>query len=213
MHKKALSIALLAAFASGAAVADEHTALVDASFENRTPRTEGGWTLFDQSAVSSEHARSGERAMYNAGFSQTTTYPPYFVGMASGSFQELPAEAGSRWQLTGYGMTPVTLSGAPAFGIVQISFFDAEGNDIGTVETAESSTSKAKTSNEVNNQTPAGEWTFLDTGVATAPEGTTSVQAFTLYVDYSGTNRSQGVFFDDLTLCEVSSDEAACQSD
>ena len=141
-NKKALSIVLLAAFASAplAAVADEHTPLVDASFEIETPADEGGWTLFDESVISSEHARTGEQAMYNAGLSQTTTYPPYFVGMASGSFQEFPAEPGSRWQLTGYGMTPVSLDGTPAFGIVQISFFDADGKDIGTVETTGSST-------------------------------------------------------------------------
>ena len=215
MHNKALSVALFAVLASApvTVVADEHNPLVDASFELKTSPSEGGWTLFDESVISNAHARSGERAMYNAGLSQTTTYPPYFVGMASGSFQEFPAEAGSRWQLTGYGMTPDGLDGTPAFGIVQVSFFDADGQDIGTVETAGGSTSKARVSNEVNNQTPAGEWTYLDTGIATAPEGTASVQAFTLYVDYSGTNKSQGVFFDDLTLCEVEDDESGCQSD
>jgi len=215
MQKKALSVALLAVFASApaAANADEHTPLVDSSFELKTPSSDGGWTLFDQSAVSSAHARSGERSMYNAALSQTTTYPPYFVGMASGSFQEFPAEAGSRWQLTGYGMSPDKLDGTPAFGIVQISFFDADGQDLGTVETAGGATALAKVSNEVNNQTPAGEWTYLDTGIATAPEGTATVQAFTLYVDYSGTNKTQGVFFDDLTLCEVSDDESGCDSD
>ncbi len=213
MHNKALSIAFLAILVSAPATAEEHTPLVDASFELDIPSAEGGWTLFDQSAISSQHAHSGEHAMYNAAMSQTTTYYPYFVGMASGSFQEFPAEAGSRWQLTGYGMTPVRLAGAPAFGILQISFFDAEGNDLGTVETADGSEAKAKISNEVNNQTPAGEWMLLDTGIATAPEGTATVQAFTLYVDYSGANKSQGVFFDDLTLCDVTDDESACDID
>lgn len=212
---KALSIAVIAGFVSTPMPtnADEHATLVDASFELRTPSRDGGWTLFDESAISSAHAHSGDRAMYNAGYSQTTTYPPYFVGMASGSFQQFPADAGSQWRLTGYGMTPVRLDGTPAFGILQITFFDADGNDIGTLETSESSTAKAKTSNEVNNQTPAGEWTFLDTGLATAPDGTASVQAFTLYVDYSGTNKSQGVFFDDLSLCEVGGDSTGCAAE
>ena len=219
-RKKTKSAALIALLALPfTAIADGHNSLSDPSFEDRVQPDDGGWTLFDESVISTAQARSGSQSMYNGGLSQTTTYPPYFVGMVSGSFQEFPAEAGSQWQLVGYGMAPVELSGTPAFGIlqrtpaygiVQISFFDADGRDLGTVETAGDSTAKAKTSNEVNNQTPAGEWTLLDTGVATAPDGTASVQAFTLYVDYSGTNKSQGVFFDDLTLCAVEDDESGC---
>ena len=55
----------------------------------------------------------------------------------------------------------------------------------------------------MNNQTPVGEWTSLDTGIATAPAGTATVQAFTLYVDFSGSDTSQGVYFDDLSLCAL----------
>ena len=214
-NNKILPTALLALFASAplAVTADEHNPIVDPSFEDRTQPDDGGWTLFDESVISTAFARTGSQSMYNGGLSQTTTYPPYFVGMVSGSFQEFPAEAGSKWRMVGYGMAPTELSGTPAFGILQISFFDAEGRDIGTVETAGSATAKAKTSNEVNNQTPEGEWTFLDTGVATAPSGAASVQVFTLYVDYSGTNKSQGVFFDDLTLCEVEDEESPCEGD
>ena len=95
----------------------------------------------------------------------------------------------------------------PAFGILQVSFFDAKGNDLGTVETAGSKTSRAKTSNEVNNGSPAGEWVFLDTGIATAPAETATIQAFTLYVDYSGADIAQGVYFDDLSLCVVTNDD------
>lgn len=88
-----------------------------------------------------------------------------------------------------------------------MSFFDADGNDLGTVETAGSTTSRAKTSNEVNNQTPVGEWILLDTGIATAPAGTATVQAFTLYVDFSGSNTAQGVYFDDVSLCALENDD------
>jgi hypothetical protein len=121
--------------------------------------------------------------------------------------QEFPAEAGSRWRLTGYGVTPTALKGAPAFGILQVSFLDALGNDIGTVETADDDAAKAKISNKVDNQTPVGEWTLLDTGIVTAPAGTATVQVFTLYVDYSGSNTSQGVYFDDLSLCALTDDD------
>ncbi|MDH3614733.1 MAG: hypothetical protein OES10_15850 [Gammaproteobacteria bacterium] len=190
-----------------AALADEHNPLRDASFELQLPPDQGGWILFDESLISSDRARSGRQSMYNAGLSRTVAYPPYFVGTVSGSFQAFPADPGSRWRLTGFGLTHTTLQGTPAFGIVQVSFFDTAGDDLGTVETADSTTAKAKTSNEVNNQTPVDEWIFLDTGIATAPAGTATVQAFTLYVDYSGSNTAQGVYFDDLSLCALEDDD------
>ncbi len=186
-------------------LADGHNPLKDASFESQLPADEGGWGLFEQSKFSDGHARTGSHSMYNGGLSKTVAYHPYFIGSVSGSFQEFPAEPGSQWRLTGYGMAVAKLLGTPAFGVVQVSFFDADGNDLGTVETVDA-TARAKTSNEVNNQSPAGEWVFLDTGAATAPEGTAAVQAFTIYVDFSGSNTAQGVYFDDLVLCNLESE-------
>jgi len=58
----------------------------------------------------------------------------------------------------------------------------------------------------VNQDSSVGEWIHLDTGVATAPEGTASIQVFTLFVDFSGSDRTQGVYFDDLSLCELDED-------
>lgn len=194
-----------------ATLADNDNSLKDASFELQLPPDEGGWTLFDESVFSSDQARSGSHSMFNAGLSRTVAYPPYFIGTVSGSFQEFAAEPGSRWQLTGFGMTPVALEGTPAFGIVQVSFFDADGKDLGTVETADNATPLAKTSNQVSSQTAVGEWVALDTGIATAPAGTATVQAFTLYVDFSGSDSAQGVFFDDLSLCVLEGDdESGC---
>jgi len=173
----------LLAFTPLAALADDDNPLKDPSFERQLPPDQGGWTMFDESLFSSDQARSGHQSMFNTGFSRTVAYAPFFVGAVSGSFQEFPAEPGSQWRLTGFGLTSTSLDGTPAFGIVQVSFFDADGKDLGTVETAESTTARAKTSNEVNSQSPVGEWVFLDTGTATAPAGTTTIQAFTLYVD------------------------------
>ena len=193
-----------------ATLADDHNALKDASFELQLVPDEGGWSRFEESLFSKDQARTGSQSMFHGGFSRTVAYHPFFVGIVSGSYQEFPATPGSRWQLTGYGLAANKLEGTPAFGVVQLSFFDADGSDLGTVETVDSTT-KAKTSNEVNNKTPAGEWIFLDTGVATAPEGTATIQAFTLYVDYSGSNTSQGVYFDDLTLCALKeNDDSKC---
>ena len=196
--------------ASPLLLADDHNVLRDAGFEDRVGIDDGGWQTFKGSRVSTKQARSGEQAIFNWGYSRTVPYPPGFVGSVSGSFQEFPAESGSQWRLTGYGYAPIKLAGGPAFGIVQVSFFDANGQDLGTVETAGSKVAKAKTSNEVNSETPAAEWTRLDTGIATAPEGTATVQAFTLYVDYSGSNVAQGVFFDDLVLCQVEDGDSGC---
>ena len=192
------------------AVADDDNPLKDASFELRLPPDEGGWRLFDGSIFSEDQARTGSQSIFNAALSRIVQYPPHLLGAVSGSYQEFPAAPGSRWRLTGYGMTPTALEGASAFGIVQVSFFDADGEDLGTLETADISTSKAKTSNDVSSRAPAGEWVFLDTGVATAPTGTATVQAFTLYVDYSGSNRFQGVYFDDLSLCALEEGEDSC---
>lgn len=181
-------------------------ALGDAGFEEGLAGEAGGWTFFDGSGLSTDHALSGRQSVYNWGFSRTVPAPPFLTGRASGSYQEFPATPGSRWRLTGYGMTPAQIKGYPAFGILQVSFFDAEGNDLGTVETEGNVTARAKVSNEVNSEAPVGEWLSLDTGVATAPAGTTTVQAFTLFVDYSGANIPQGAHFDDLRLCETDAD-------
>lgn len=95
---------------------------------------------------------------------------------------------------------------APVLATLMIApYIDTDGNDLGTVETVDSGT-RAKTSNGVSNQSPVGEWILLDTGAATAPAGTAAVQAFTLYVDFSGSNTAQGVYFDDLVLCNLDSD-------
>ena len=179
--------------------AEDNNPLKDPSFELRLPADDGGWELFEISLYSDDQARSGDQSMFNGGLSKTVAYHPFFVGVVSGSFQEIPASPGSRWRLTGHGLTANKLQGTPAFGILQLSFFDADGKDLGTVETVDSST-KAKTSNEINNQTAAGAWILLDTGIATAPADTATVQAFTIYVDFSGSNTAQGVYFDDLSL-------------
>ncbi len=206
-HSKALLVASIIGIAvsTNSSLADGHNPLRDASFEDQLSADEGGWGLFEQSKFSDGHARTGSHSMYNGGLSKTVAYHPYFIGSVSGSFQEFPAEPGSQWRLTGYGMAVAKLLGTPAYGIVQVSFFDSDGNDLGTVETVDA-TARAKTSNEVNNQSPVGEWIFLDTGTATAPEGTAAVQAFTIYVDFSGSNTAQGVYFDDLVLCNLESE-------
>ncbi len=194
-----------------AALADDPNPLRDPGFEQRLSPELGGWRLFDESMYSGDQARTGSQSMFNWGFSRNVPYPPYLLGSVSGSFQEFAATPGSQWRLIGYGVAPVALEGAPAFGVVQISFFDADGEDLGTVETASEQGTPARISNKVSAATPVGQWTRLDTGIVTAPAGTAVIHAFTLFVDYSGSNRSQGVYFDDLTLCRIDGEALECQ--
>ncbi len=165
--------------------------LVDPGFELQTPPEQGGWSYWNGWFSADFGAHSGQWAMLESGW--------YSV---AGSVEQFPAAPGSQWRLTGYGMAPFGLVGSeenPAYGIVQFTFFDIFGNDLGTVETQEAEW-PAKLSNPVDPSAPAGEWVFLDTGVATAPTGAAYIQAFTIYVEYSGKIWEQWVCFDDLDL-------------
>ena len=204
-HSTAALAGLLVLLASPTAFADQHNALEDPGFESQMAGEDGGWRLFQISMYSKNHARSGEWSMYNGGYSRRMATPPYTIGNDSGIFQEFPAEPGSKWRLSGYALTPSKLTGSPAFGLIQITFFDARGRDLGSVET-QGDVSRAKLSGEVNSTSPVNEWIALDTGTATAPNGTVLIRAFTIFVDHSGSNASQGVYFDDLVLCKVHSD-------
>jgi hypothetical protein len=175
----------VADLATAAACDGSANALTDPGFERQTPADRHGWITFG-GAFSPEYARRGRWSMLDAAAFGT-----------AGSYQQLPAVPGSRWRLTGYGFTPVPLRGSPAFGIIQVSFFDASGKDLGTVETV-GQPFPALTSAPVDAGTPINTWTRLDTGTATAPAGAASIQAFTLYIDFSG--NYQRVFFDDLDL-------------
>lgn len=191
----AVSLFALCISAPLSVLADDDTnPLKDPNFEAGLPPDKGGWILFGASEFTKDQARRGRRSMFNGGFFSV-----------SGSVQEVPAGPGQRWRLTGYGLASDTLLGAPAFGIVQVTYFDENGVELGTVET-EGQPFPAKASNEVNGQSPTNEWIFLDTGIATAPTGAASIQAFTLYVDFSGSD-FQGVYFDNLSLCLLESDD------
>jgi hypothetical protein len=160
----------LADLATAAACDDLANALRDPGFERQTPADRHGWITFG-GAFSPEYARRGRWSMLDAAAFGT-----------AGSYQQLPA---------------VPLRGSPAFGIIQVSVFDASGKDLGTVETV-GQPFPALTSAPVDAGTPINTWTRLDTGTATAPAGAAFIQAFTLYIDSSG--NYQRVFFDDLDL-------------
>jgi hypothetical protein len=190
LHRAALSMALglcIANLANAAPCDDAGNVLTDPSFEKQTPADRGGWVTFG-GLFSTEYARSGIWSMLNAAAFDVV-----------GSYEQIPAAPGSRWRLTGYGFAPAQLVGSPAGGLLQVTFFDAAGNDLGTVETA-GQQFPAKTSEDLNSSTPVNIWILLDTGTATAPAGAAFIQAFTLYIDFSGNSYQQRVFFDDLNL-------------
>jgi len=177
---QACCLATALAFANSTSQAQN--LLVDPGFETQT-----GWTLFSGAQYSQNFAHSGTWSMFDSA-----------VNNVPGSFEQFAASPGQQYDLTGFALTPAPLFGSPAFGILQLTYFDSANNNLGTVET---SPGNAKTSGQINGGTTPGVWTFLDTGIATAPADTAYIQAFTLYVDFSGNN--QGVYFDDLSLTQV----------
>jgi hypothetical protein len=164
---------------------------VDPRFEHRTPSDHGGWILFG-GRFSSDQARSGNWSMLDQ-----------FCGVhdGAGSYEQFPAAPGSRWRPTGYGFAPAQIYGDPnaIFGIIQVTFFDARGHDLGNVETS-GAPFPAKTSGHIDGTTPPLQWQFLDTETVTAPAGAAFVQAFTVWIDFSGQGFCQGASFDDLRL-------------
>ncbi len=121
-----------------------------------------------------------------------------------GAFETLPTVAGNEYDLTGFGLTP----NAPAtgsFGILQITFFsgaNGTGANLGTINISNGGTptgaGNAQTSQQISPSSSTGVWIPLDTGIAQAPAGAQSLQAFTLVVGQNTT-----VYFDDLALTQV----------
>jgi hypothetical protein len=146
-----------------------------------------GWAFFNGAGFSTAFSLSGTQSLALV----TQNNVP-------GAFQQFAANPGEAWTMTGFGMTPTALNGAPGFGILQITFFsgpNGTGSNLGTVETAPGT---AKASAQINNTTTPGVWTPLSV-TGHAPATTQSMQAFALVVDF-GSSGPEGVYFDDMTL-------------
>jgi len=162
--------------------------LTDAGFESGGTGT--AWGTFNGAAFSQTFAHTGTWSMENNGHGG--------FGVP-GAFEIFAASAGSAYDLTGFGFTPTTPGTGTTFGALQITFFsgaNGTGSNLGTVET---SPGNAKVSNQINAGSAIGVWTALDTGIATAPVGTQSLEVFTIVVDQNPAD----VFFDDLSLVQV----------
>lgn len=193
MRSNTRSSALVAAFAAAALLLTPTAAvanlLTDPGFESGTPVPSGigGWGPFNGAEFSTEQAFTG-------------TYSMKLLGNNSvpGAFQALPASPGEVFTLTGYALAPQPLAGpADPFGGIQISFFDASGNDLGTVETPGAAAADFRGVNNPAGEFVAGEWEFLSV-TATAPANAVQIQAFPIYIDFSG--NEQGIYVDDMTL-------------
>jgi hypothetical protein len=189
MTKSVAALLVSATFMFGTWNSRAQNLLVDPGFELQTPPSAGGWNSFG-GYFSTDYAHTGNWSMLDV-----TSYG------VPGTFEQFPAAPGEKWEMTGYGLTPFPLLeqdifGAD-FGIIQVTFFDIFGNNLGTVETAGSGT-PAKVSNPVDSNATPGQWLSLDTGIATAPAGTAYIQAFTILVNFTG--YPEGVYFDDLSL-------------
>ncbi|HEX4266117.1 MAG TPA: PEP-CTERM sorting domain-containing protein [Verrucomicrobiae bacterium] len=162
--------------------------LTDAGFESGGVST--AWGTFNGAAFSQTFAHTGTWSMEDNGHGG--------FGVP-GSFEIFAASAGSAYDLTGFGFTPTAPGTGTTFGALQITFFsgaNGTGSNLGTVET---SAGNAKVSNQINTGSATGVWTALDTGIATAPVGTQSMEIFTIVVDQNPAD----VYFDDLTLVQV----------
>jgi hypothetical protein len=186
--------ALVAVLLLGAAPA-RALPLLDPGFESGAVVAGGvgGWDVFGGAAFSNAQARTGSLSML----------PAAGTGFVPGSVQFLPAAPGSQWSLGGYGLHVGLPVQAPAFGVLQLTFWSGPagaGTDLGTLET---SPGVARTSAQITAGSPSGTWILLDTGPVTAPPGTQSIGAYTIFVNFSGNAAPAGVYFDDLTLTAV----------
>jgi MYXO-CTERM domain-containing protein len=180
-------VACVVALSAGIS-AQAQNLLTDPGFESGG--TASPWSTFNGGAFSQTFAHTGTWSMNDNGHGG--------FGVP-GSFQFLPTSAGLSYDLTGFGLTPSAPGGGTTFGALQITFFsgaNGTGSNLGTVQT---SPGNALVSNQINASSPTSLWIPLDTGTATAPAGSQSLEVFTIVVDQNPAN----VYFDDLSLVQV----------
>jgi hypothetical protein len=180
-------------FVLGNSTVQAQNLLSDPGFESGTavPSAVGGWALSNGGGpFTTAQARTGSFSMEESGGGG------FQVPL---SFQALPSSAGLSYDLTGFGLITTAPQAGANFGGVQITFFsgpNGTGTNLGTVQTTPGN---ALFSNEITSASPLNTWISLDTGIATAPAGTQSLEAFTIVVDANPTT----AFFDDISLTQV----------
>jgi hypothetical protein len=191
---RTLRIVVIASVVAFLPAATHALPLLDPGFESGTEVAGGigGWDAFGAAAFSMSFAHSGSRSMALIG-----------RNVVSGAFQELPASPGEVYTLTGFGLVPQALTAGNSFGGIQITFFNSVGTNLGTVET---SPGNARGDFSMTPSSPTNVWIPLSV-TATAPATTVAIQAFAIYIDFTGA--TQGIYADDLALTRAAVPEPA----
>jgi len=160
--------------------------LADAGFESGTfvPGGTGGWVAYSGSpAFVQSTARSGN-------WSLQANYAPMMDG--SIVHQWVAVQPGSRYALTGWGMTPVRL-GNNRVGYLDLTFCDINHVPIG----------QGNESGTISSSSPLNTWIALSV-TGTAPTGAAYAEVIAgVGFPYFQTLGNNAVYFDDLTLSQI----------
>lgn len=159
--------------------------LADPGFESGTPVASGmgGWGELNGAVFSQTYAHAGLWSLKD----------PFSSGNINVSgFQIVPAAAGSLFDVSGWGLTPTTLS-AGGQGLLLVDFLDSSQNLINSGGTV------FYEMGSLTSSTPTQTWTSLS-GSVTAPAGTAYIE-----VEAELFNGAAGdsVYFDDLSVTAV----------
>ena len=177
--------------------------LIDPGFESGAPGQSnpiplpggagGGWAVFNGATFSTAHPETGLWSIQepqNAGQAWNFQAPYQVIGGVS---------AGQQFTLTADFMTPTGITEASSFApaIIQMTFFNAAGTDIGTVETSGAGA-------KANSYTPAAinTW-FTGTVTATAPAGAAYVAPYLAFMENGSQTGPDALYWDNAALIQV----------
>jgi len=153
----------------------------------------GGWAVFNGATFSTAHPETGLWSIQepqNAGQAWNFQAPYQVIGGVS---------AGQQFTLTADFMTPTGITEASGFApaIIQMTFFNAAGADIGTVETG-------GVGAKANSYTPAAinTW-FTGTVTATAPAGAAYVAPYLAFMENGSQTGPDALYWDNAALIQV----------
>jgi hypothetical protein len=195
-------ISLAAALLLSAATTQANL-LIDPGFESGAPGQPnpiplpggagGGWAVFNGATFSTAHPESGNWGMQeiqNANQAWNFQAPYQVIGGVS---------AGEQFTLTADYMTPTGISQTTAFNpvFIQLTFFNAAGTDIGTVETGGNGA-------KANTYTPAALNTWFNVSVtATAPANAAYVAPYLAFMENGSQTAPDALYWDNASLVSV----------
>lgn len=152
----------------------------------------GGWAVFNGAAYANAAAETGSwglSAMEGIGSAWNFEAAYQVIGGVS---------AGQQYTLTADFMTPTGISEAPGGyvpAVIQLTYFDVSGTDIGTVETGGSGAYAAQ-------YMPTGAWQS-GTVTATAPAGAVYVAPYVAFMEDGTQTAPDMLYYDNATLTLV----------